>query len=296
MERIDVLIDKLVSQKQQRADTVQMLVTVQLLYKELLYQQQRNIASGSAKVSVVMPNAVNTILPKPQPAEAKEAKVIVEEPAAIGIKMPEPAGQPPMAAEPYQEPYQLKRPVIAETPLPKAQPEYASESLTQTEPLPIAQTPPPKPSPQPQLESQPASKPPSNPNHAPYLPFDPVAETPTLIQHQPKKEVHELVAQPSASLNDKLKQEKTELGQVLKDTPIKDLKKAIGINDRFVFVNELFRGDEAAYERSIKTINNFHILPEAEYWINRELKVKLGWNDSKEVVQHFYQLVRRRFA
>jgi len=74
------------------------------------------------------------------------------------------------------------------------------------------------------------------------------------------------------------------------------LRKGIGINDRFTFVRELFRGDDAMYERSIKTINGFGILSEAEYWINRELKFKLGWNDSKETVQHFYHLVRRRFS
>jgi len=68
------------------------------------------------------------------------------------------------------------------------------------------------------------------------------------------------------------------------------------VNDKFVFISELFRGDEQMYERSIKTINTFHILAEAEYWMNRELKVKLGWNDNKETVQHFYQLVRRRFS
>ena len=47
----------------------------------------------------------------------------------------------------------------------------------------------------------------------------------------------------------------------------------------FLFINDLFRGDEAMYERSIKTINSFNIYPEAEYWISRELKVKLGWNN-----------------
>jgi len=120
-------------------------------------------------------------------------------------------------------------------------------------------------------------------------------EPPTLAAHT-KKEIHEVIAEKRESLNDKLKQEKTEVVHTLKDSPIKDLKKGIGINDRFTFVNELFRGDEAMYERSIKTINSFHILSEAEYWINRELKFKLGWNDSKEIVQHFYQLVRRRFS
>jgi hypothetical protein len=50
------------------------------------------------------------------------------------------------------------------------------------------------------------------------------------------------------------------------------------------------------YERSIKTINGFSILPEAEYWIQRELKVKLGWSDGNETVQQFTQLVKRRFT
>ena len=74
------------------------------------------------------------------------------------------------------------------------------------------------------------------------------------------------------------------------------MRKAIGINDRFKFLSELFRGDDAMYERSIKTINSYAIYPEAEYWIRRELKLKLGWDDKNETVQQFDQLVRRRFS
>ena len=125
--------------------------------------------------------------------------------------------------------------------------------------------------------------------------FDPLYEIPTL-SHQPGvKEINELVSLQNESMNDRLKQEKTEVVEVLKHEPIKDLRRAIGINDRFVFINDLFRGDEAMYERSIKTINSFHIFPEAEYWINRELIVKLGWDADSEIVRHFYQLVKRRF-
>ncbi|MCR6719042.1 MAG: hypothetical protein NVV59_01870 [Chitinophagaceae bacterium] len=82
----------------------------------------------------------------------------------------------------------------------------------------------------------------------------------------------------------------------MKETPIKDLRKAIGINDRFLYINELFRGDEAMYERSIKTINGFNIYAEAEYWIIRELKTKLGWNLDHPAVLQFDQLVKRRFS
>lgn len=100
----------------------------------------------------------------------------------------------------------------------------------------------------------------------------------------------------TASLNDKLKIEQIEVATVLQSSPVKDLKKAIGINDRYLFINELFRGDEDMYERSIKTINSFNIQAEAEYWIQRELKVKLGWMDDSEAVKTFDQLIKRRFS
>ena len=123
--------------------------------------------------------------------------------------------------------------------------------------------------------------------------FDPMKEIPTL-SHQFKGK-DQRFPEPE-SLNDKLKQGRTELVEVLEETPVKDLRKAIGINDRFVFINDLFRGDEAMYERSIKTINSFNIFPEAEYWISRELKVKLGWHADHPSVLQFDQLVKRRFS
>jgi hypothetical protein len=126
---------------------------------------------------------------------------------------------------------------------------------------------------------------------------DPLIEIPTLSHQTVNKEINDFVGNGGTSINDKLKTgSPSELGSTLKASPVKELRKAIGVNDRFVFINELFRGDEAMYERSIKTINNFRILPEAEYWMERELKIKIGWDDSREIVQHFYQLVRRRFA
>ncbi len=140
----------------------------------------------------------------------------------------------------------------------------------------------------------------------PHIVFEPEDDIPTLThQEQPvkfveptksAKEINESVTDGGLSLNDRLKQAKIDLGDTLIEVPIRDLRKAIGVNDRFVFINELFRGDETAYERSIKTINSFSIYAEAEYWIERELKVKNGWDNSDDLVQQFYQLVKRRFS
>ena len=135
----------------------------------------------------------------------------------------------------------------------------------------------------------------------PALLFDPVEDIPTLAHQETtkekqKRELHESIAvERNASLNDKLKQANLELSDTLQDIPVKDLKKAIGINDRFLFIKELFRGDETMYERSIKTINSFSIYPEAEYCIKRELKLKLAWDETNPAVKQFDQLIKRRF-
>ena len=126
-----------------------------------------------------------------------------------------------------------------------------------------------------------------------------IENIPTLIHQQlpeQKREVNQWVNQESRSVNDKLNETKTEVSSKLSEGPVKDLKRAIGINDRFLYINELFRGDEMMYERSIKTINGFIIFAEAEYWIKRELKIKLGWLDTNLIVKQFDHLVRRRFS
>lgn len=111
------------------------------------------------------------------------------------------------------------------------------------------------------------------------------------------RELHEIlanrvVAQP---LNGEGARQPTVLADKLSGTKITDLRKGIAINDRFRFIHSLFRGDDTLFERSVKTINNFSILQEAQYWIQRELVIKLGWNEEDELVQLFYQLVSRRF-
>ena len=256
MERIQALIDKLYQQKQQNTNSAQLLFTVQLLQSELLKLQQKNGTLGTAKVAVTLP--VNMNFSEEVDNTVIEKEIVAPKSEPVSSK---PVIESPIQISSYQQKeYSLPRPVIAEE---------VSEPVSRY-------------APKQQQVLNPA--------------FSSTVETPTLAQYQPKKEVHETIASKKESLNDRLKQDKTEVAHVLKEAPIKDLRKGIGINDRFTFVRELFRGDEAFYERSIKTINSFHIFSEAEYWINRELKYKIGWDEEKETVKHFYQLVRRRFA
>ncbi|MCW3086752.1 MAG: hypothetical protein JWQ78_138 [Sediminibacterium sp.] len=134
--------------------------------------------------------------------------------------------------------------------------------------------------------------------------FDSGSEIPTLAHQerfpeaQPADlfEFNKILSKQVESVNEKLKEDRVEVVNALQGTPIRDLKKAIGVNDRYLFVHDLFRGDENMYERSIKTINSFTIYAEAQYWIQRELKVKLSWPDNSDTVSLFDQLIKRRFS
>ena len=267
MERIYTLIDKLYQQKAQAASPAHLLFTVQLLHQELSQLQNKKGSISTKKVAVTLPVNLNFSeeslrVPFTEVSQEKEVFVldvvdeVVEEENLTAVA---PAAEP--------KGYVLQKPAVPE--------------VVYNEPKPVIKE-----------EKKPVYAAQDLFNSA----FETVTEVPTLSQYQSRVEVHELIAEKKESLNDRLKEEKTELAHLLKETPIKDLRKGIGINDRFGFVKELFRGDDAMYERSIKTINNFNIFSEAEYWISRELKHKLGWDDKNETVKHFYQLVRRRFA
>jgi hypothetical protein len=266
MERIYTLIDKLYQQKAQAASPAHLLFTVQLLQQELSQLQNKNGSFGTKKVAVTLPVSINfseESLRLPYNEVGGEKEVFVLEAVDELIQEKEP--DTPFIENEQKENI-LNKPVVKE-PIAPAQPVHRDE-------------------PRPVYAAQELF------NSA----FEAITEAPTLSQYQSRVEVHERIGERKESLNDRLKESKTEVAHFLKETPIKDLRKGIGINDRFAFVKELFRGDDAMYERSIKTINGFNIYSEAEYWIARELKHKLGWDDSNETVNHFYHLVRRRFS
>ncbi|RXK62468.1 hypothetical protein ESA94_05555 [Lacibacter luteus] len=276
MERIVSLVEQLQQALQRNADAAQMLVLTNMLRAELEQSlQQTKQSAGSNRVAVVLPAARISTAVAETKVEAAPATATKLVPPAI-VKIEE------KPAEKIVEVLQIDEEEIeAELEEIRQKAEFAKKVEAQQH------------------------------QQKPVLLFDEEPEVPTLI-HQPNyeepkpapaptpaagKDLNEVMNGKQLSLNDQLGNNQAEIVHKLSESnAIKDLKKAIGINDRFVFINELFRGDEAMYERSIKTINNFSIYPEAQYWMERELKIKLGWDDTRPAVQEFYALVKRRFS
>jgi hypothetical protein len=108
-------------------------------------------------------------------------------------------------------------------------------------------------------------------------------------------EINDLLHTENESLNDLLKIETAEIAETIVDSHVKDLRRAIDINDKYLFINELFQGNESVYLRSIKTINEFENYETASLWITRELHTKMFWNEESLTVKKFDNLVKRRF-
>ncbi|WP_156522590.1 hypothetical protein [Arachidicoccus ginsenosidimutans] len=123
----------------------------------------------------------------------------------------------------------------------------------------------------------------------PWEAFGFLREAPTIVHQAPVEE------NAGQELNEKYKSDKSELIETLQSTPITDLTNAVGINDRYVYINDLFRGDEFMYERSIITLNKFNDYEQARGWAERELYLKLGWDLTNPVVKQFEHLIKRRF-
>lgn len=97
------------------------------------------------------------------------------------------------------------------------------------------------------------------------------------------------------TLVEHLQHDDNSLAAKLQQKSINELKAAIGINDKFLFVNELFGGSMEKYNRSIENLDDMKTLNGTLIYLN-ELKVELQWNSSNEAYQKLLNLIHRKFG
>jgi len=78
----------------------------------------------------------------------------------------------------------------------------------------------------------------------------------------------------------------------LQSRPIDDIKKAIGINDKFLYTKELFKSNPSLYNQTINTLNEALSFENAEAY----LKSNFDWDFEDEVVMDFIEIIKRKFS
>ncbi len=83
-------------------------------------------------------------------------------------------------------------------------------------------------------------------------------------------------------------------GSVNKTVP--DLPSIINLNDKLLFVKELFNGYNLAYSEAINILNRYHTFEQAENFLNLNYTVKNNWKEKPATAERFYDLLRKRFG
>ncbi|QQL50114.1 hypothetical protein [Mucilaginibacter ginkgonis] len=77
--------------------------------------------------------------------------------------------------------------------------------------------------------------------------------------------------------------------------PITDLKSAITLNDKMLFVRDLFNGYSLAYSEAIEILNRFNKLEDAQRFLSVNYEEKNNWRSKPEARRKFEDLLKRRF-
>jgi len=109
-----------------------------------------------------------------------------------------------------------------------------------------------------------------------------------------KKTLGEQLVPEKQSLNELFIQQKSDLTQKFQNAKVNDLTKAIGINDKFLFIKELFNNKGEEFNNAIAKLNAFSSIDEAFDHLDY-LKGDYFWDDSGEAYLKLCDLLRRKF-
>lgn len=89
----------------------------------------------------------------------------------------------------------------------------------------------------------------------------------------------------------------SELSDKLSRSPIADLTKCMGINERIFTVNELFGGDSSLFNSAMKTLDGFQSLEQARDYLVDHVAVKHNWSNESRLKKAatFVKLISRRY-
>jgi hypothetical protein len=98
-------------------------------------------------------------------------------------------------------------------------------------------------------------------------------------------------------LNEKLQsKDKQTLADKLAKSGGKSMMKMLTLNQRFMFVNELFEGNQNQFLSAVEQIDGLDNYKEASTLVKKSFADKYSWDMETEEVQEFMELVEKRFG
>lgn len=144
--------------------------------------------------------------------------------------------------------------------------------------------------------AEPAPEPAPAPAHEPVHPVHPVhpaAEAPTLSDAAaPGAVLGEVINANVHTLADTIAPPHDIASELRRSESVADLHRAIGINDKFLMIRDLFGGDGEAFERAIEALNGFDNLDDCMIYVAENY----AWNANSDGAKLLMELLERKFA
>lgn len=99
------------------------------------------------------------------------------------------------------------------------------------------------------------------------------------------------------SLNDKISsqnQNRTEVNSIIQPA-VSDLRKAVGLNDKFAFIKGLFNNSVESFEKALTDLNACSTFAEAKQLVDQQLANRYDWDQKPELHDQFLNVVKKRF-
>lgn len=126
---------------------------------------------------------------------------------------------------------------------------------------------------------------------------DPESEdnpTPNIQHPASNKTTADLFSGPTIIAEQFEAKEDTSIAARVTPQVVENLKMAIGINDKFLFINELFKGNPGEYNEAIEKLNTADALPLAETTMH-EYSARYEWSDQSEAYARLKKIVTAKF-
>jgi hypothetical protein len=112
----------------------------------------------------------------------------------------------------------------------------------------------------------------------------------------PKAFEPEIHAATVQSLNDRFNPSLPDLSDRLQQLRQGSLRSAMGINDRYIFLETLFRGDAHSFDTMMELLDHAKTVIEAELIAAQYIRSVQDNLEQAAVVEKFYDLLRSRFS
>lgn len=119
---------------------------------------------------------------------------------------------------------------------------------------------------------------------------EPEEEIPMFSEPEPVYQTVSDVAKPKQAVIDAMA-DRQAWRTDMPGTPVKDIRSAISLNDRILFINTLFRQDPVPFQDALTKINQMSSIDEVVAYISEEQQ---DWDLGSDIVYRFMMAVRRK--